>query len=144
MTMPNIIFFIVLISVTIIKIYPTAILNLIWQLDRFVIIAYSVEGVVVVHDGRVAAVHREVAQATVVVVGICNHLAFLRHVSRLLGEHVAERVVGERCLSACRVVDLRAAVAHVVNGCRHVALGVRHCRHCDAVLRYSQSRTSAK
>lgn len=28
-------------------------------------IAYSVEGVVVVHDGRVAAVHREVAQATV-------------------------------------------------------------------------------
>ena len=52
---------------------------------------------------------------TVIVVGIGNHLAFLRHVCRLLGEHVAERVVGERCLSACWVVDLRAAVAHVVN-----------------------------
>ena len=33
-------------------------------------IAYSVEGVVVVHDGRVAAVHREVAQATAVVVSV--------------------------------------------------------------------------
>lgn len=33
---------------------------------------------------------------TVVVVGIGNHLAFLCHVRRLLGEHVAERVVGER------------------------------------------------
>ena len=33
-------------------------------------IAYSVESVVVVHDGRVAAVHREVAQATAVVVGV--------------------------------------------------------------------------
>ena len=43
---------------------------------------------------------------TVVVVGIGNHLAFLRHVRRLLGEHVAERVVGKRR--------------------RHVALGVRH------------------
>lgn len=32
---------------------------------------------------------------TVVVVGIGNHLAFLRHVRRLLGEHVAERVVGK-------------------------------------------------
>ena len=63
---------------------------------------------------------------TVVVVGIGNHLAFLRHVRRLLSEHVAERVVGERRLSACWVVDLRAAVAHVVNGCCHVALGVRH------------------
>lgn len=31
-------------------------------------IAYSVEGVVVVHDCRVAAVHREVAQETAVVV----------------------------------------------------------------------------
>lgn len=31
-----------------------------------------------------------------VVVGIGNHLAFLRHVRRLLGEHVAERVVGKR------------------------------------------------
>lgn len=43
---------------------------------------------------------------TVVVVGIGNHLAFLRHVRRLLGEHTAERVVGKRR--------------------RHVALGVRH------------------
>ena len=33
-------------------------------------IAYSVEGVVVVHDGRVAAVHSKVAQATAVVVGV--------------------------------------------------------------------------
>ena len=72
---------------------------------------------------------------TVVVVGIGYHLSFLRHVRRLLGEHVAERVVGERCLSACRVVDLRAAVAHVVNGCRHVALGVRHPHETlDAVI----------
>lgn len=43
---------------------------------------------------------------TVVVVGIGNHLAFLRHVRRLLGEHAAERVIGKRR--------------------RHVALGVRH------------------
>ena len=72
---------------------------------------------------------------TVVVVGIGNHLAFLRHVRRLLGEHVAERVVGERCLSACRVVDLRAAVAHVIDGCCHVALGVRHPHETlDAVI----------
>ena len=33
-------------------------------------IAYSVEGVVVVHDGRDAAVDRKVAQATAVVVGV--------------------------------------------------------------------------
>lgn len=50
---------------------------------------------------------------TVVVVGIGYHLTFFRHVSRLLGEYVAERVVGERCLSTCRMVHLRAAVAHV-------------------------------
>ena len=43
---------------------------------------------------------------TVVVVGIGNHLAFLRHVRRLLGEHAAERIVGKRR--------------------HHVALGVRH------------------
>ena len=61
---------------------------------------------------------------TVIVVGIGDHLAFLRHVRRLLGEHVAERVVSERGDAACRVADLRAAVAHVVNGCGHVALGV--------------------
>ena len=53
----------------------------------------------------------------VVVVGIGYHLAFLYHISRLLGEHVAECVVSERGGSTCRVVDLRAAVAHVVNGC---------------------------
>lgn len=36
---------------------------------------------------------------------------------------------------ACRVVDLRAAVAHVVNGCRHVAFGVRYPHETlDAVI----------
>ena len=61
---------------------------------------------------------------TVVVVGIGYHLAFLRHVSRLLGEHIAEWVVCECGCSACRVVDLRTAVTHVVNGCRHIALSI--------------------
>lgn len=52
---------------------------------------------------------------TVVVVGIGNHLAFLRHVRRLLGEHAAERVIGKRR--------------------RHVALGVRHPHETlDAVI----------
>ena len=61
---------------------------------------------------------------TVIVVGIGDHLAFLRHVRRLLGEHVAERVVSERGDAACRVADLRAAVAHVVSGCGNIALRV--------------------
>lgn len=72
---------------------------------------------------------------TVIVVGIGDHLAFLRHVRRLLGEHVAERVVSERGDAACRVADLRAAVAHVVNGCGHVALGVSNpYKPLDAVI----------
>lgn len=54
---------------------------------------------------------------TVVVVGIGYHLSFLSHVRGLLGKHVAERIVGERGDSACGMVDLRAAVAHVVNRC---------------------------
>ena len=61
---------------------------------------------------------------TVIVVGIGDHLAFLRHVRRLLGEHVAERVVSERGDAACRMVHLRAAVAHIVSGSRYIALRV--------------------
>ena len=52
---------------------------------------------------------------TVVVVGVGYHLSFLRHVRSLLGQDIAERVVGERRDAACRVVYLRAAVTHVVN-----------------------------
>ena len=52
---------------------------------------------------------------TVVVVGVGYHLSFLSHVRRLLCQDIAERVIGERRDAACRVVDLRAAVAHVVN-----------------------------
>ena len=61
---------------------------------------------------------------TVIVVGIGNHLAFLRHVRSLFGQHVAESVVCERSDAACRMVDLRAAVAHVVGGKGLVALGI--------------------
>ena len=46
----------------------------------------------------------------VIVVGIGNHLAFLRHVRRLLGEHVAERIIREGGDAACRMVHLGAAV----------------------------------
>ncbi len=52
---------------------------------------------------------------TVVVVGVGCHLSFLRHVRCLLCQDIAERVVGERRDVACRVVDLRAAVSHIVN-----------------------------
>lgn len=50
---------------------------------------------------------------TVVVVGY--HLSFLRHVRSLLGQEIAEQVVGVRCGAACRVVDLHAVVSHFVN-----------------------------
>ena len=55
---------------------------------------------------------------------VVNHFAFLRNVRRLLGKHVTEWVVDERCLSVRWVVDFRAAVAHVVNGWHHVALDI--------------------
>ena len=50
------------------------------------------------------------ARQPVIVVGIGNHLAFLRHVRRLLGEHVAERIIREGGDAACRMVHLGAAV----------------------------------
>ena len=53
-----------------------------------------------------------------------NHFAFLRNVRRLLGKHVTEWVVDERCLSVRWVVDFRAAVTHVVSGCGNIALRV--------------------
>lgn len=61
---------------------------------------------------------------TVIVVIVGDELSFLGKVGSLLCQHIAERVVSERGDAACRVADLRAAVAHVVNGCGHVALGV--------------------
>ena len=61
---------------------------------------------------------------TVIVVGIGYHFSFLSHVRSLLSQHVAESVVSERGDSACRMVNLRAAVAHVVGGKGLVALGI--------------------
>ena len=61
---------------------------------------------------------------TLIVVIVGDELAFLGKVGSLLGQHVAERIVSEMGDAACRMVHLRAAVAHVIGGCRDIALRV--------------------
>ena len=58
----------------------------------------------------------------IVVVG--DGLAFLGKVGCLLGKYIAECIIGKEGDTACRMVHLSAAVAHVIYGSRHVAFGV--------------------
>ena len=61
---------------------------------------------------------------TLIVVIVGNELAFLRKVGSLLCKHIAKRIVSEAGDAACRMVHLRAAVAHVVSGYGNIALRV--------------------
>ena len=58
---------------------------------------------------------------TLIVVIVGDELAFLCKVGSLLGQHIAECIVSETGDAACRMVHLRATVAHVISGSRHVA-----------------------
>ena len=61
---------------------------------------------------------------TLIVIIVGDELAFLRKVGSLLGQHIAESIISETGDAACRMVHLRAAVAHVVSGCGNIALRV--------------------
>ena len=61
---------------------------------------------------------------TLIVVIIGDELAFLGKVGSLLCKHIAECIISEAGDSACRMVHLSAAVAHVVSGCGNIALRV--------------------
>ena len=69
-----------------------------------------------------------------VVVLIVDSLALFFKVGSLLGEYVAEIVVGKGGDTTGRVIDLRAAVAHVIDGRGDIALGV--CYLDEAVVVY--------
>lgn len=58
---------------------------------------------------------------TQIVVIVGDELAFLCKVGSLLGQHIAECIVSETGDAACRMVHLRATVAHVISGSRHAA-----------------------
>ena len=64
------------------------------------------------------------ARQPVIIVVVGDGLAFLGKVGCLLGQHIAECIIGEGGDAACRMVHLGAAVAHVIYGGRHVAFGV--------------------
>ena len=61
---------------------------------------------------------------TLIVVIVGDELAFLRKVGSLLCKHIAERIISKTGDAACRMVHLRATVAHVVSRCRYIALRV--------------------
>lgn len=68
---------------------------------------------------------------TQIVVIVGDELAFLCKVGSLLGQHIAECIVSETGDAACRMVHLRATVAHVISGSRHVAsVSVTRTRRC--------------
>ena len=54
---------------------------------------------------------------TLIVVIVSDQLAFLGKIGSLLCKHIAESIISETCNAACRMVHLRAAVAHVVSEC---------------------------
>ena len=64
------------------------------------------------------------ARQPVIIVVVGDGLAFLGKVGSLLGQHIAECIIGEGGDAACRMVHLGAAVAHIIYGGRHVAFGV--------------------
>ena len=61
---------------------------------------------------------------TLIVVIVGDELAFLGKVGSLLCKHIAECIISETGDAACRMVHLRAAVAHVISGCGNIALRV--------------------
>ena len=62
---------------------------------------------------------------------IGDELAFLCKVGSLLGQHIAECIVSATGDAACRMVHLRATVAHVISGSHHVAsVSVTRTRRC--------------
>ena len=65
------------------------------------------------------------ASQTLVVVIVCDELAFLRKVGSLLGKHIAKRIISETCDATCRMVHLSTAVTHVVSrgGCIALRVG---------------------
>ena len=68
---------------------------------------------------------------TQIVVIVGDELAFLCKVGSLLGQHIAECIVSETGDAVYRMVHLRATVAHVISGSRHVAsVSVTRTRHC--------------
>ena len=71
---------------------------------------------------------------TTVVVLVIDGLALFFEVGCLLGEYIAEIVISKCGNTAGRMIDLRATVAHVIDGCRDVALGVGHLH--EAVVVY--------
>ena len=68
---------------------------------------------------------------TQIVVIVGDELAFLCKVGSLLGQHIAECIVSATGDAACRMVHLRATVAHVISGSHHVAsVSVTRTRRC--------------
>ena len=68
---------------------------------------------------------------TQIVVIVGDELAFLCKVGSLLGQHIAECIVSVTGDAACRMVHLRATVAHVISGSHHVAsVSVTRTRRC--------------
>lgn len=66
------------------------------------------------------------ARQPVIIVVVGDGLAFLGKVGCLLGQHIAECIIGKGGDAACRMVHLDAAVAHVIYGGRHVAFGISY------------------
>lgn len=68
---------------------------------------------------------------TQIVVIVGDELVFLCKVGSLLGQHIAECIVSATGDAACRMVHLRATVAHVISGSHHVAsVSVTRTRRC--------------
>ena len=59
-----------------------------------------------------------------VIVLVIDALTLLFEVGGLLGEHIAQRIVGKGGDSAGRMIYLRTAVTHIIDGGRYIALGV--------------------
>ena len=69
-----------------------------------------------------------------VIVLVIDSLALFFKVGSLLGEYIAEIVIGKCGNTTGRMIDLRAAVTHVIDGCGDIALGV--CYLDEAVVVY--------
>ena len=75
------------------------------------------------------------SRQTTVIVLVIDGLALLFEVGCLLGEHIAQSIVGKGGDTACRVIYLCATVAHIIDGCRYVALGVCYLdQSVDAII----------
>ena len=61
---------------------------------------------------------------TLIVVIVCDELAFLCKVGSLLCKHVSKSIISETCDATCRMVHLCTTVAHVVSRGGYIALRV--------------------